>query len=141
MAPVEVLMAVLADSANISREGKLNILGIFDTIHAATFPAVHPHMQLVIKFDAPSADAGKAKTLDIKFMDEDGKLLFEIHGNLTLGPGRSGERFKFDHILTVNGLKFERAGSYEFKIFVDGRDLKEVPLRVLKIQPTSPASP
>jgi hypothetical protein len=136
---MDVVMAVLADSANISREGKLNILGIFDVLNATSFPVVHPQMQLVIKFEAHSAEAGKKRKLDIKFMDDDGKSVFELHGELTLGgPARSGEPFKFDHILSLNGLRFEKPGTYEFKIYVEGEAKKEVPLRVIKLASPSP---
>jgi hypothetical protein len=31
---VNVNLAVLCDAANVSREGKLNVLGEFDSIHA-----------------------------------------------------------------------------------------------------------
>ena len=48
---MHVKVALLADYSNVSREGKLNILGIFDTIYAPTFPTTHPHMQLVIRFE------------------------------------------------------------------------------------------
>ena len=39
---MEVKVALLADGANVSREGKLNLLGIFDTLFARSFPTTHP---------------------------------------------------------------------------------------------------
>lgn len=88
---MKVTLAVLADYANITREGKLNILGIFDVIHAHDFPMTHPQMQLVMRFEADIAEAGKTKKLEIKLMDEDGKTLFVLNGNFTLGQGQPGE--------------------------------------------------
>ena len=49
---MRVSLALLADYSNVSREGKLNILGIFDTIYAPRFPTTHAHLQLVVRFEA-----------------------------------------------------------------------------------------
>ena len=63
---MKVNLALLADGANVSREGKLNILGIFDTIHAGKFPVVHAQMRLVVRLEASSAELG-AKQMVSKF--------------------------------------------------------------------------
>jgi len=133
---MKVSLAVLADYANITREGKLNILGIFDVIHVQTFPVTHPQMQLVMRFEADIAEAGKDKKLEIQLMDEDGKRLFVLGGEFTLGQAQPGEVMGSNHILTINMMKFENPGMYEFKILING-DLKaEVPLKVVKYQPS-----
>lgn len=46
---MEVSLALLADYANVTREGKLNLLGLFDRIDARAVPWVHPQMQLVLQ--------------------------------------------------------------------------------------------
>ena len=53
-------MAVLADEANVSQEGKLNLMGIFDRIAAAEFPVVHPKMVFAFRVEADFADSGRA---------------------------------------------------------------------------------
>jgi hypothetical protein len=49
---MHVNLAVLCDAANVSREGKLNILGEFDSIHASSFPLTYPTMVLVVRMEA-----------------------------------------------------------------------------------------
>ena len=44
---MDITLAVCCVAANVSREGKLNLLGIFNSIHAAEFPCTHPHLALV----------------------------------------------------------------------------------------------
>ena len=132
---MEVSFAVLADAANISREGKLNIMGMFDAIHAAGFPVTHPQMQLVIRFEASAAEARQSKRVDVKFMDEDGKIVFALGGNLTLGESRGGERLRVDHILGFAAVRLEKPGHYEFKIFVNGEPIKDVALKVIQLAP------
>ena len=56
---MDVTLAVLADHANVSDQGKLNILGIFDRILASNFPAVHPQLHPVLRFSASPAERGK----------------------------------------------------------------------------------
>ena len=45
---MHVTFALFADAANLSQEGKLNILGVFDALHVATLPALHPRATLVV---------------------------------------------------------------------------------------------
>lgn len=134
---MRVTLAVLADYANITKEGKLNILGIFDVIHAQNFPVIHPQMQLVMRFEADIAEAGKTKKVEIKLMDADGKIPFVLGGEFTLGQGQPGEVMGSNHILTINMMKFENPSNYEFKILINDELKAEVPLKVVKFIPPS----
>src|SRR5262245_14923941 len=68
---VNVNLAVLCDAANVAREGKLNILGEFDSIHVATFPLIYPTMVLVVRREAHPTEAGE-HSLKLHLVDEDG---------------------------------------------------------------------
>ena len=114
---MRVKIALLADYSNVSREGKLNILGIFDTLYAGSFPTVHPHMQLVIRFEAEPAEVGSTRQI-------------EVQGTLTVQPSELGEIVRAEHILTLNNVTFEQPGRYAFQIVLDGRTEATVPLRV-----------
>src|SRR5215217_3944288 len=48
---MEVKLAVLADYANVSQDGKLNIMGIFQEINAPSLPFPLPQMFLVVPFE------------------------------------------------------------------------------------------
>ena len=137
---MKVTMAVLADCANITREGKLNIMGIFDVIHGRKFPLIHSQMQLVMRFEADISEAEKTKKVEIYLMDADGKKLFVLGGNFTLGPGQPGEVIGSNHILGMNNMKFENPGVFEFKILINGELKSEVPLKVVET-PAPPAPP
>jgi len=43
---MHVTFALFADAANLSQEGKLNILGVFDALQVGALPAVHPRAHL-----------------------------------------------------------------------------------------------
>lgn len=129
---IQVTLALLADYANVSREGKLNILGIFDRINAQSVPAVHPQMQLVMTLEADRGDADKEHRVEIELIDADGTKLFSIGGNLKFGAPPPGEHVRINHIIQLNGLRFDRFGNYEFKILINNEVRKSVPISVVE---------
>lgn len=132
---MDVTLAVLADYSNVSREGKLNILGIFNVINARRFPAVHHSMQLVMNFDAPRSEAGTTKNVRVRLIDGDGNQIFEISGQFTLPRGPQSETIiKSNHILNLNNLVFQRPGDYAFHVLVNEEEKKVVPLKLVQIQ-------
>jgi uncharacterized protein DUF6941 len=132
---MEVKLALLADGANMSREGKLNLFGIFDTIFARSFPVTHPQMQLVLRFEAPAREAGKTCQVEVQLVADDGRVLFRLPGTLTVQPRGLGDAVRMDHVLTLNNVPFERPGRYRFDVLVDGETAAVVPLEVEAVSP------
>jgi hypothetical protein len=130
---VRVTLALLADGANVSREGKLNILGVFDTLFARSFPTTHPQMQLVVRFEAEPAEAGGMRNVEVQFVGEDDRVLFRLPGAMTVQHRAPGETVRMEHILTLNNLELEGPGRYRFHIVVDGEMLAAVPMAVEQI--------
>lgn len=85
--PMKVTLALLADAANVSQEGKLNILGTFDNISASKFPTRHPEMQLVLRMEASVAEANTHKRLELKVMDEDAQQVGGAVAEFDVPPG------------------------------------------------------
>lgn len=132
---MDVTLAVLADYSNVSREGKLNILGIFNVINARNFPATHHNMQLVMNFEAPRSEVGTTKNVRVRLIDGDGNQIFEISGQFTLPRGPQNETvIRSNNILNLNNLVFQRPGDYAFHILVNDEEKKSVPLKVVQIQ-------
>ena len=55
---MHIAFALFADAANLSQEGKLNILGVFDTLHVGALPTLHPRATLVVRVKGSTADVG-----------------------------------------------------------------------------------
>ncbi|MGB3906069.1 MAG: hypothetical protein WBB22_14235, partial [Anaerolineae bacterium] len=72
---MKMTLALLADYANVSQEGKLNIMGIFDRIFTRAFPTAHPEMRLVMRFEFGAAELGRERRLEVKTLDADGAIL------------------------------------------------------------------
>ena len=130
---MNVTMAVLADGANLSQEGKLNILGIFDALNAESFPTVHPEMKLVVQFEAGIAEVGKVHQVEIQLMDSDGRKPFVVNGQVVVGDVKPGTVFKTNSILNIRGVTFEKPGDFVFNILVNGEVKKQVPLKVMEV--------
>lgn len=132
---MKVTLAVTADYANVTKEGKLNILGIFDTIKATSFPCTHPALILVFKLEAGMTETGRNKKVEVQLMDEDGTKLMSIMTDITIGPVRPGELFTTGSLLTFQNLVFPKPGTYVFDIFIDNQPREEgrVPLKVVQI--------
>jgi len=132
---MDVTLAVLADYANVTKEGKTNILGIFDIMYSKTFPFVWNTMQLVIRFKAPRSEANTTKSVLVKLLDADGKQILEIGGQFTLGkPNNNAMNIQTNQFLVLNNLKFEKPGDYVFSVLVNGDEKSTVPLKVVKIK-------
>jgi Family of unknown function (DUF6941) len=128
---MDIDLALLADAATIDASGKLNILGIFDHLSAASFPARHPHMVLILRFSASVRESGK-HTVGISLKGGDGQELMRIDGEMHLGPGPAAVAgtMNVPHVLTLDGVAFPQPGRYGFDVRVDGTHHRTVPLTV-----------
>lgn len=133
---MDIRLAVLADGANVSREGKLNVLGVFDTLYARQFPCVHPHMALVLRFEAAPEEAGSTRQVEVQLVAADGRVLVSIPGAVTLQRHQLGERMVVDHVLAFTSTRFEAPGRYTFRVAVDGAVAAALPLRVEQLPTT-----
>jgi hypothetical protein len=128
---MEVDLALLADAATIDASGKLNILGVFDRLSAASFPVQHPHLVLILRFSAGVQEMGRHQ-VEIRLRDPAGKEAMRIDGEMQLGAGPRAlaQGVKVPHILHLDGLVFPLGGSYFFEVLVDGEHHVSVPLTV-----------
>jgi len=69
---MEIDLAVIADYAAVSGDGKLVVAGIFDRITAADMPAVHPMMALAFRV---TTDPGPSSThsVEVHLADPEGR--------------------------------------------------------------------
>ncbi|MGH7545524.1 MAG: DUF6941 family protein [Gemmatimonadota bacterium] len=128
---MEVDLAVVADAANVSQEGKLNVLGIFDTIWGSRFPLRHGSMVFVVRVEGAFTEQGNHR-LELRLMDADGAQIFRAEGPLRLAGGTPGRPIKPHLILGLSGVVFPAAGDYSFEILIDGAHKRSVPLYVVE---------
>lgn len=126
---MNVKLALLADYANVTAEGKLNILGIFDRISVTELPFTHPQMHVILRLEAHVAERDRTHNIEIRLYDPDGETIFDVNGEM-VPKGPPGQSIATNQILTLNNLQLAKPGGYMFVIFVNN-DLKtEIPLGI-----------
>ena len=133
---MEVPLALLADYANTSQDGKLNVMGVFNRILTKDFPTVHPEMRLVFRLEAQPSERGRQATIEIKLLDADANVLHHVKGRVGVPQKSLQPTIEINQILRLTGLVFKKPGDYRFDILVDG-DLKANVPFTLEQLPTS----
>jgi hypothetical protein len=131
---MDVSILLVADYANVTQDGKLNVMGIFHNINALNFPATHPEMHLITQLKAGPAEYEREFTLDIKLIDDDAShILLQQTFRLVVPRGTAGQTVYMNHLLRMINVQFPKPGSYEFSVLVD-RDVKgSLPIEVHKL--------
>lgn len=139
---MKTTLAVLADYANVSQEGKLNIMGIFDRILTPSVPVCHPEMRLVIRMEADPVEQNRDHQVEVQCMDSDGNKLFYFGGSINVS--RKDNTFgsvAFDQILDFKNLVFSRFGAYTFAVFVNKQLMARIDLELVQRQDIEPSLP
>ena len=126
---MNIQVAVLCDAAT-DYQGKLNLLGTFDTIYTSRLPAIHPQCSVALRVVFQKIEEGSHK-LKMNFVDEDGKFVMpslDVPVEVTVGEGEQFLSRNF--IVNIQQLKFDKIGVYSIDIAVDGRQEMSIPLSV-----------
>ena len=126
---MQVSFALFADAANLSQEGKLNILGVFDALQVAGFPAVHPRAHLVVHLKGTQHDVG-THSLSLRWVNPQGNELWESTGGVEVGPPPASAVEMDLPIIAQIDLPMDGPGGYSLRIALDGESLAMVPVHV-----------
>jgi hypothetical protein len=117
---MHVSFALFADAANISQEGKLNILGVFDAVHVGQIPALHPRATFVIRIKASPADAG-VHALSLTWLNPRGAELWSSEAQLEVGAPPPGTSELDMPVILQLDLPLDMIGDYRMVIRVGER--------------------
>jgi len=108
-------------------QGRLSILGIFDTIYATTLPAVHLQCTVAVRIRFQKIEEGK-HTLTLHVVDTDGKTVIPpLNGEFTIQLVGNDRQGAINLVLNLQGLLFNRYGEYAVNLAVDNHHLGNVP--------------
>jgi hypothetical protein len=138
---MHLAFALFADAANLSQEGKLNIMGVFDALHVEHLPALHPRAAFVVQLKGTSADVGSHQ-LTLQWLNPGGTELWSSDGQLTFGqPADEAAQVSFPLVIQLD-LPLDAPGSYQMRVSLDQAVLGEVPVHVRgAIQVPTPPTP
>ncbi len=126
---MHIAFALFADAANLSQEGKLNILGVFDALQVGSLPALHPRATLVLRFKAGAADVG-GHALRLEWQSPSGETLWSTTGELSVAALPPGAAELDMPLIAMIDLPIDRAGEYQMRVGVDDTLLTSLPLHV-----------
>ena len=131
---MHVSFALFADAANLSQEGKLNILGVFDAVQVGTIPTVHPRAHLVVRLKGSAQDAG-IHTVSLRWTNPHGEELWSSVGELEVAAMASPMAEMDLPVIAAIDLPLDQAGSYLMRISLDDQPHAEVGLLVRAAPP------
>ncbi|HXD48668.1 MAG TPA: hypothetical protein VN600_07840 [Gemmatimonadaceae bacterium] len=134
---MHVAFALFADAANLSQEGKLNVLGVFDALQVATLPAVHPRAHLVVHLKGSANDVG-AHTVSFSWLSPSAQELWSSSGDLNVGAPPPGVAEMDLPLIAQLDLPMDAAGAYTMAIAIDGEHTIDVGVQVRSSAPMAP---
>jgi hypothetical protein len=135
---MRVEIFALCDAATDSH-GKLNLLGTFDTLAAASFPSRHPHCSIALRLRFRSIEEGSHR-VRLRFVDEDGQpVIPPLDGQLDVRCRPGADSASANLVLNLQSLPLNGPGRYSIDLAIDGREEASLPLYV--VQAPSPERP
>lgn len=133
---MNINLALVCDYALVDRFGKLSIMGIFEQLWIARFPAVHPRVHLVLRLKGRRTEIGK-HSVRIRFLNDQDEEIISGDGVFEFNepPARITE-IEAGTVLVFD-LPLARPGQYHFHIAVDDVITTTVPLTVAQAPTTS----
>jgi hypothetical protein len=141
---MELLTSVICDSAS-DYNGKLCILGAFDTIWSVKYPNKHPNCTLALRFLFNASDMGKHQ-FKVVFVNADGKELLPngpLKFGIQIGPIPDKQYFMSRNLtLNMQGLPLPEPGQYAFYVYWNEDILARIPLQAIQAKnPFPPGKP
>jgi hypothetical protein len=134
---MQVAFALFADAANLSQEGKLNVLGVFDALQVGAIPAVHPRAHLVVHLKGSPADVGR-HTVTLRWINPQGSELWTSTGELNVGQPPNGVTEMDLPLIAQIDLPIDGAGGYHMAVSLDEQMSAEVPVQVRTVSAVRP---
>jgi hypothetical protein len=132
-----IQVAVLCDAAT-DYNGKLNVLGTFDTIFAPQLPVQHPQCSIATRIAFDRIEEGRHQ-LRMSFIDEDGQpIMPPMDVAVEVVFPQDATFMSQNFIVNIQQLKIQKTGHYSIDLSLDGRQLSSIPLAVKQIEKSTP---
>ena len=129
---MRVELFCLCDFASADASGKMNLIGVFDSIQAEELPMTQSLLAIAGKVSFAPSEAG-SKKFTIRISDPDGKPLMpliEAEADITLLPGESSANAQM--ILLVSQMRLQSFGSYSIEMAIENAPIALTVLTVRK---------
>jgi hypothetical protein len=123
-------IAALAERAEVRKDGKLDISGVYNCRYAASLPE-KLDVVLAMRFDIEPLDYGVKQNISVHIVDDDDAELVNLRATPVTfsAPQTPGLPLAYDLILPL-AIRFPHEGTWTFDVRVNGRTTARSPLRV-----------
>ena len=135
---MELKLAVICETARERPDGRIDVIGIFDELHAPAFPAVHERMTIVFVMEWAAEEHGE-QPFRADLVHENGRKILGLQGYTTVQPVGAG-RPKTRLIQQLDKVVFPAPGEYRFELVAGGDIRDTVRIRLVENPDTTPAS-
>jgi hypothetical protein len=137
---MKTTIALIADAANLTADGKLNILGEFNIIWSSAVPLAWPRLFLVLKLEKEPGDPVEF-VLTVTIVDPDARpVMTPIRGSVNFGPpSPDGVPASGPIVFDIRNAYFPSYGHYAFEVRAGDSPFISIPLYVMRRQ--APATP
>ncbi|MBI3241331.1 MAG: hypothetical protein HYZ49_03460 [Chloroflexi bacterium] len=126
---MDIEIFTLCDAA-ADYQGRLNILGVFDTIFASQMPAMHPFCSAALRMRFQMIERGQ-HSLTLHIVDDDGNLVVPaIEGAFSVEIPGNSQIASANLILNLGQLRFKNYGEYAINLAIDSRQEATLPFWV-----------
>ncbi len=134
---MQLLVSVICDSAT-DYQGKLCILGAFDTIQFRQLPSHHPQCFIALRFVFERSEAGMHTVQTEFFNPDDEPVIKPIKGKSTVVFPPETRYLSNNIIIMMQNLRFQKTGPHRVVISIDGELRTTIPLTVRLITRPGP---
>ncbi len=134
---MHISFALFADAANLSQEGKLNILGVFDAVQVGSLPSLHPRAHLVVRLKGDRSDVGNHR-VTMRWINPRGNELWSSTGDISVGLPPTGVNELDLPLIASVDLPLDVAGAYQMSVSLDDQPRADVMLQVRSAPPVAP---
>ena len=123
---------LLCDAAT-EQQGKLNVLGAFDTIYSKQLPVIHPACAIALRIRFEISEEG-SHPVKILLIDEDAKPAGpKLEGNINVKVREGMDSMIANLVLNIQRLKFEKYGQYRIDLIIDNQKITDLPFTVREV--------
>ena len=131
---MKVTTAALCELARERTDGRLDLIGVFDRLHAPGFPASQEQMTAVFVIEwAPDESGQQALRADL--IGPGGRRILTIEGETEVQPTASGAPPQTRLILPLQQVVFPEPGDYRFELLAGGDVQSLCPLHLARQEP------
>lgn len=114
---MKLVYALLCDSAFLSIDRKVNIIGVFETINASNFPVNHPKFVLV----GSMVPSKKEFKMAVEIGKTDGKSILNQAQEREVKLPEGADNKNFNFIVEIVNTVFPEMGVYNVNLLIDGK--------------------